>query len=474
MKKIIVLIIILALIIPFSNAEVYRLANVAASPSSINRRTATITEVPVQLQTVLLATQKAQEPEIIATTADCSSDDLIDYFIIKETTRTPIIILKLMPDTEKESISINCLMKITFVQNNQTTTEEKQIQKTISLYSSELGEIDENIQEKISRINENIHEFEKEIAQLERINRVLGQIAVFAETSAKGDAIITTAIGIIWPISVILEKIPTPYTKAAAQLLWTGLAKALHLGHELVLKTTWNPGYKITGLSSTLSTFAKTISIMQSCQLCDYSNSYTAIIEQAAGKKIFTLDDKSGKPTTLEQMTIYEWQPYKSIHVAQACMCLPAISYNLEKEKQIKCIYRNCIEQNAEYGFPLTECEKTLKEQQCLYVDGAAWRIAGGNAAAQIFSEITNQILRKLPVIYAGYVWQNLCDYEKGVFSDEAYPEKFGKPDILSDWEVVLCATTAGMQMLEETSFFQGNKYKWDQYSGKLKGADYC
>lgn len=474
MKIITVLLIVLVLLTPLSSAEVYRLANVQTSPDAIDRKTATITEVPVQIQTVLLATQKGQEPDIIATTAHCESEDLTEYFVIRETTRTPIIITKLMPDLEKESVEINCTFQITFVQNNQTITEQKEIQKTISLYAAPMGEIDENIQEKINQINENIHDFEKEIAHLERINRILGQIAVFAETTAKGDAITTTIIGVIWPISAVLEEIPTPYTKAAGKFLWTVLGKALHIAHTGVITTTWNPGYVPTGWQTALSTFAKTITIMQSCQLCDYSNSYTALIEQAAGKKIFTIDDKHGKPTTLEQLTIYEWQPYKSIHAAQACLCLPAISYNLEKERQIKCIYRNCIEQNAEYGFPLTECEKTLKQQQCLYVDSAAWKIAGGNAAAQIFSEITNAVLKQLPIMAAGAAWQTLCDYNSGILSKEAYPETFGKPKILSDWEVVLCATTAGMQMLEETGFFQGNKYKWDQYTGKLKGADYC
>ncbi|MBN1644458.1 hypothetical protein JW851_00260 [Candidatus Woesearchaeota archaeon] len=474
MKKIIVLIIILLITAPLSNAEIFRLANVKTSPSKIDRRTATITEVPVQIQTVFLQTNPREEAKIISAKAKCESEDLIDYFIIKETTRTPIIITKLMPATEKNSTEINCTIQLKILQNNNTIEEEKQIQQTIQLYSNPLGEINENIQNKINQINEDIHDFEKQIAHLERTNRVLGQIASYSETAAKGDAIITQVLGVIWPIAVALEEIPTPYTKAAGRLLWNIAGKGLHSGHTFVLWAIWNPGYSITGASTILSTFTKTLTIMQSCQLCDYSETHTALIEQAAGEKIFTLDDKHGEPTTIEQFTIYEWEPYKSIHVAQACLCLPAISYNLEKEKQIKCIYKNCIEQNAEYGFPLTECEKTLKQQQCLYVDGAAWKISGGNAAAQIFSEITNTIMKQLPVIFAGEIWQNLCDYETGVFSQEAYPETFGQPNILSDMAVPLCAATAGMQMLQETGFFKGNKYKWDQYTGKLKGDDYC
>lgn len=468
------LIIVLILSIPLANAEFFRLANVAASPSKIDRRTATITEVPVQLQTVLLLNNPRIEAEIISAKAECESEDLTDYFLIRETTTTPIIIIKLMPDLEKNSTEINCKLQLTILQNNQTTTEEKQIQQTIQLYSNPLGEIDSNIESKINSINQDIHDFEKQMARINRINRILGQIAVYAETSAKGDSIVTTIIGAIWPIAIVLEEIPTPYTKAAGKFLWAFAAKALHVGHTGVLTFIWNPGYGIQGKSSVVSTFTKTLTIIQSCELCDYSTTHTVLIEQAAGKKIFTLDDKHGKPTTLEQFTIYEWEPYKSIHVAQACLCLPAISYNLEKERQIKCIYRNCIEQNAEYGFPLTECDKTLKQQQCLYVDGAAWKIAGGNALAQVFSELINLILRKLPVIYFGRAWQSLCDPDTGSFSEQAYPATFGKPNILSDWAVPLCAVTAGFQMLEETDFFSGNKYKWDQYMGKIEGADYC
>ncbi|MBD3361824.1 hypothetical protein GF358_03460 [Candidatus Woesearchaeota archaeon] len=473
-NKLLVLVIVLILSIPITNAEFFRIANVETSPEKIDRRTATLTEVPVQIQTILLANNPRQEPEIIATTAKCESKDLSDYFLIRETTRTPIIVAKLWPDTEKENTRINCTLTLTLLDNNQTKTETKQIQKTIPLYASELGEIDQVLENKIINLNEEIHDYEKQIANWKRTNRFLGQVASFAETSAKTDAIVTTVIGIIWPIAAVLEKIPTPYTKAAGKILWTVVGKALHAGHTGVITLTWNPGYAPTGLSTGLSSFTKAITIIQSCQICDYKNAYTALIEQSAGKKIFTLDDKQGKPTTLEQFTIYEWEPYKSMHMAQACLCPPAITYNLEKERQLKCIYRNCVEQNAEYGFPLSECEKTLKQQQCLYIDGAAWKIAGGNAAAQIFSEITNAVLKQLPVITTGITWQIMCDYNRGFLSDQAYPETFGKPDILADWAVPLCAVTAGLQMLEETDFFEGNKYKWDQYTGKLQGEDFC
>ena len=473
-KIAVVFLIALLLVIPVSTAEVYKLANVKVVPEKIDRRTATLTAVPVQIQTLLTPLQKESAARIISTKAECISDDIVESYVLRETTRTPIIVLKLMPDTEKDTIAINCTMKLTVLQNNQTSTEEKQISKKIELYKNPLGEIDENIQQKIDAIGTDIDEFDKTVTRLQKTNKILGQVAVYAEKAAVLDATNTFMLGGLWAVMTVLEQIP--YTKAAAQNIWKSGAPWQMENHKTVLWTTWNPGMAPQGLNSLLSTFVKTLTIIQSCQVCDYSNSYTALIEQGAGKKIFTLDDKQGKPTTLQQIFVYEWKPYKSIHVAQACQCIPAISYNMQKERQIKCIYKKCIEQNAEMGLPITECDKTLKQQQCLYVDGAAWKLTGGNGIAPIFSQLANGIFKEIPTITQSVAWQYMCDRDTGNLKGPAYPEKnqYGVNGVIGDFAVPLCAVTAGLQMLDETGYFKGNRYKWDQYIGDLQGEDYC
>lgn len=475
MKKITLLVIVLILLTPISSAEFFKTANVKISPKQIDRRTATLTAVPVQIQILLLQDIPEKKAEIISNTIQCQSEDLYDYYIIKETTTTPIITARLMPDIEKNHTQIKCTMNIKANYDGKIITEQKQIQKTIPLYKNELGTIEQNMQEKINKLNEDIHDFDKKIQHIQRTSKFLGQIAAFAESYSQLDLITANVIGALWSTSTILEKFKNYYTDIAATILWTGIGSLLHKSTTELNQITWNIGYIPTGYISALGTFFKTLTMIQSCQLCDYSNTYTALIEQSAGKKVFTIDSKQGKPTTIEQFTIYEWKPYKSIHVAQLCQCLPAISYNLQKEKQIKCIYRNCIEQNAELGTPFTECDKTLKQQQCLYVDSAAWKISGGNAQAQIFSIITNAVLKQLPVMAMGAAWQAMCDPEIGMLAKEAYPEQYQKPpNIMSDWEVPMCALTAALQMIEETGFFQGNKYEWDRYVGNLEGEDFC
>lgn len=467
-----IVLIILLLAIPASTAELYQLANVKAVPEKIDRRTATLTAVPIQLQTLLTPLQRENPAQILATKADCSSEDLVESYVLRETTRTPIIVVKLRPDTEKEETAVNCTMKITLRQNNQTTTEEKKINKKIELYQSPLGEVDANIQQKLDAISADIHDFGRIVTRLQKTNKILGQIAAYAEKAALLDATNTFILGGFWTVMAVLEQIP--YTRAAAQNIWKSGAPWQMQTHELVLWTTWNPGPGPVGAASILSTFVKTLTIIQSCQVCDYSNSYTALIEQAAGKRIFTLDDTEGEPTTIQQFLVYEWKPYKSIHVAQACQCIPAISYNMQKEKQIKCIYKKCIEQNAEMGLPITECDKTLRQQQCLYVDGAAWRVAGGNGIAPIFSQLANFLFREIDTIARSAAWQYVCDYNIGSAREMAYPEHYGVDGVVGDFAVPMCAVTAGLQMLDETGFFKGNRYKWDQYIGDLQGEDYC
>lgn len=471
-KIAVIFLITLLLCIPISTAEIYKLANVRAVPEKIDRRTATLTAVPIQVQTLLMPTDTESNARILATKAECKSEDIAESYVLRETTRTPIIVLKLQTDTEKEMIAINCTMKLTILQNNQTTTEEKKISKKIELYQNPLGEIDDNIKDKIDAIQKDINKFDTTVTNLKNTNKVLGQVASYAEKAAMLDAVNTLLLAGMWTLMTVLEQIP--YTRAAAQNIWKAGAPWQTENHKMVLITTWNPGYSPKGLSSILSTFVKTLTIMQSCQICDYSNTYTALIEQAAGQKIFTLDDKQGKPTIVQQFFVYEWKPYKSIHVAQACQCLPAISYNIQKEKQIKCIYKSCIEQNAEMGLPLAECDKTLKQQQCLYIEGAAWKVSGGNGIAPLFSQLSNFIFKELETIARSAAWQQLCDSDTGIMKERAYPKQYGENGVIGDWAVPMCAATAGLLMLDETGFFKGNKYDWDQYIGDLNGEDYC
>ncbi len=64
--------------------------------------------------------------------------------------------------------------------------------------------------------------------------------------------------------------------------------------------------------------------------------------------------------------------PYRSVHYDSAC--IPAILYNKQKEKQIRCKYLSCLEKQSSAGIPTITCEKDYEMDTCLYIDSAQWK----------------------------------------------------------------------------------------------------
>jgi hypothetical protein len=73
----------------------------------------------------------------------------------------------------------------------------------------------------------------------------------------------------------------------------------------------------------------------------------------------------------------HQWiiNPYKSVHYDGSC--LPAIIYNLKKEKQISCMYIACMNAQATTGIPKIMCDGDYKLNKCLYLDSAEYVLQG-------------------------------------------------------------------------------------------------
>ncbi len=94
-------------------------------------------------------------------------------------------------------------------------------------------------------------------------------------------------------------------------------------------------------------------------------------------QRVYTGWEEQGKVTSATASDGWLFNPYKSIHYAKSCLCMPAIVYNLKKEKQITCMQRNCITNHVTNGLPTTECDIAYKERHCLYVEGAEFKKHG-------------------------------------------------------------------------------------------------
>jgi len=68
--------------------------------------------------------------------------------------------------------------------------------------------------------------------------------------------------------------------------------------------------------------------------------------------------------------------PYRSVHYD--ALCNPAMLYNLQKERQIRCKYLSCLQKQAQGGTPTIACDMDYGIETCLYLDSAQWKMDQG------------------------------------------------------------------------------------------------
>ncbi len=114
--------------------------------------------------------------------------------------------------------------------------------------------------------------------------------------------------------------------------------------------------------------------------------------------------------------------PYRSKHMDG--MCIPAVIYNLEKERQITCMYIKCLEHHAEAGLPTELCKEQHDELQCLYVEGAMWRKFGESWYKYLMAGTWNYLVSKIMPVAATVTYQWACNRYNKVFTDVVRHDK--------------------------------------------------
>ena len=80
------------------------------------------------------------------------------------------------------------------------------------------------------------------------------------------------------------------------------------------------------------------------------------------------------KPKTASTWMI---DPYKS--EAYDDMCFPATLFNLEKKKELKCLYIKCLQQAKKGAFSKELCSQVYDYRNCLYIESAQVRLTGAS-----------------------------------------------------------------------------------------------
>ncbi|MBI4016502.1 MAG: hypothetical protein HY363_02300 [Candidatus Aenigmarchaeota archaeon] len=505
----------------------FTLTGVMINPSlGIDRRTATKTAYPVSIQPFLNAKDKSVE--IISQTIRCDETLLAENpLIMNEKSKSPYVLLKFdgsISEEKEDVVRINCATSIITKRDRTvfTTPEILNFTARIPLYNNPLGTIDESVQKKLDAVNNHIKSIEDEIGSWQDANKALGITAGIAQTLAQTDAMSNILHGVLSIVSQVLIITGNTLTNAGQPAgavliglgigVWGGCNVQANI-HKLLLLSVWTPGPPTAN-----NPLFKMASFINSCQLCRHSGEYTLPVEKLTGQIIANIDGKTGIPTSTENFMQYLWEPQKSIHVASLCLCPQGIEYNLKKERQLACIYRNCIKENAKKGLPITNCDRTYKEQNCAYIDSAGWKVGGSSKLAKTFAAMSlTTIIEKIPEIISGLAWQMACHPVFGLMTNaytcSTYP--YGATNEIAiknialaavsastisasvspaaavisaaqgaaetkaaseatSVEEIVCSMTSAPSMLMESEFLQGNKFNWNQYNAELTGVDYC
>ncbi len=167
--------------------------------------------------------------------------------------------------------------------------------------------------------------------------------------------------------------------------------------------------------------------------------------------------------------------PYKSIHYAKGCHCIPGEIYNKRKERQVYCIARDCIKSTATVGLPIYTCQQQLKENMCLYVEGASYLMNGDDDLwANLFDNLFDIITSDMIALALGVI---------GIACDITYSNQgtvfaacaAGSLEVCSQggWNTV-CAVTAALQGILTIKDTLENGIDTDAYETELTGTDYC
>ncbi|MDO8741007.1 MAG: hypothetical protein Q7J54_05550 [Candidatus Woesearchaeota archaeon] len=426
---------------------------------------------------------------------NCTSDYLAaDPYVMNEFSTEPYVVFKISGDLSDvdSPISIDCKLNLNMRNGNliYAKPEVEEFSVSIPLYNNALGTVDDSVQDKLDSINSEIDDLEKDIEKWEQWNKWLGIIYGIAGMLQRIDQILQAIKAIVWAILAVLYAIFGWCCATVLDGIWTAICNPI-TGYHSFMQVIWPTGFKNIG---PLQAAFKIIGMIYTCKLCDFGTwvniglqSVPALKEGGGDVNVgnqFREQDPVSTRGTSDVTTAFgkiwsgggavsntvnypvetgQWlyDPYKSIHYAQACLCLPGYVYNLKKDRQIKCMYRSCIEDAAAQGLPTTNCELAYSERECLYVESAAYKLHG--IAKQFFRNFLDLIWNNLPYMILGVAHFLACrhaDFTCGTIPTGGWNVACGISGValaILDWEDV-----------------SDSPFSFDNYNPDLGGTDYC
>ena len=509
-----------------------------STTGKLDRRMLGFVELPLVVQISLMPEEGIQ---IIEKKANCDNFVKSTRLVNKESNK-PLLITRIKKktankDSNETELSFDCTLDLVARKGNFVYSQPVTKHLNVTAETNRVGEIQDSIQEKIDEIADEIESVESDIEEYEQYNDWLSMICSIGDTLVQINAVMGLVKSAVYIVSSGLtsvcpgEEAATKAICSAGWNLWSVVCKWTSKYNKYVTKYVWYPPF-LQGWTNT-GQYIKILCMIYSCKLCtlDYAETYadltgidSKIIRIAgsfAGSWYSGLDPSMIGLTDGALIQGQTWgsaaygglmgassawgeeqektshislildggtmDPYKSIHAARACLCIPGILYNLRKDKQIKCMYRTCLQENAEKGLPTDICDEAYRMRECLYVEGAQWKLLGSNGFFSFFENLLGTIIRNLPLLLAAESWGSSCgggvggavqagtgsvsqsSYTNGCSSMDSIPLT-SYTDALKN---TLChASGAALQIAQVGGFSDLGDF--DKYSGELEGDTVC
>jgi len=285
----------------------------------------------------------------------------------------------------------------------------QQVNYSLNIKLLETDSVGDNIQNKIKQVGEDIDDQRKKWQKLESyvgyMDPVCRQILpFFSKTSQALDSAAVTLEGI-------------PGMQGAAE----GVSHAA------------------AGVDETHGKAKEMPAIGQACRFITCDSSVNKAIPSLMGdlpgvdtmSKIAGYDDAS-----------YEdiFDPYKSIYLAWASACLPAVLELQQRHRAVDCEYRRCLSEDVAAGYPISSCDSAKSYATCKYYTGEAFELIPYTALQRRLGDKVKAILSNPASIAGMGLSRLLCGKMHGPIAHAAcsIPENIKEIksyiDLYTDW----------------------------------------
>ncbi|MBU4493010.1 MAG: hypothetical protein KKA61_01445 [Nanoarchaeota archaeon] len=324
------------------NPNYWKIDSMEKMPLAIDRQTTELINQKTYVHLTLKPISPAANPSIAALGLDCKGDMgyIDDYELINEKSNDPYIVITLKQESMPNvSLSFNCSLLIIsrvgdlIIQN----TEKEPVDITIDFYNMPLGELSQNVKDKIKDAQDSWLVKQEWITTLEKILNVLEKLCKLIQTFGK------------------INEVIADIELLASAFEWTGFVETIRPIAETTDKT-----YK---------------------QVLEYTEKYCKYISCDTTIWGGWYDDFSSKntPEIFKEMrfsgVFWPTSPKDSIVLSLATGCIPGIIHGLQKRRQVECYYVLCLKKAADEGIPLSVCDEQKAYLECVFIYGEIFQV---------------------------------------------------------------------------------------------------